>query len=98
MTTKKTKGAARKPYTAAAQERYLDKIIIAKVTANPTTEPDIYEWLDTRENRSGELKVLIKKEIERLKRAADTKKASTAKSKAKKIADEDQNTESDTVG
>ena len=98
MTTKKTKVAARKPYTAAAQERYLDKIIIAKVTANPTTEPDIYEWLDTHKNRSGELKVLIKKEIERLKKAADPKKASAAKLKAKKSVDKDQDAESGSAG
>lgn len=74
---------SRSTYTIAAQERYHEKIEISKVTANPTTEPEIYEWLVSRENKSGAIKELIYKEIKRLAR-----KDKTAAEKTKD-ADED---------
>lgn len=86
-TEKRRRDAAEKrrrtTYTIAAQERYHEKIEISKVTANPTTEPEIYEWLVSRENKSGAIKELIYKEIKRLAR-----KDKTAAEKTKD-ADED---------
>lgn len=81
--TEKRRRTSRTTYTIAAQERYHEKIEISKVTANPTTEPEIYEWLVSRENKSGAIKELIYKEIKRLAR-----KDKTAAEKTKD-ADED---------
>ena len=79
MSSKQKGSYSRMPYTVAAQERYLDKIEISKVTANPTTEPDIYEWLVSRENKSGAIKELITQEIIRVRRKEKTSAKSASK-------------------
>lgn len=46
-----------------AQSKYANKLLIAKVSANPDTEVEIYQWLSQQPNKSGALKALIEKEI-----------------------------------
>lgn len=46
-----------------AQAKYQDKILVARVNANPDTEANIYQWLSQQENKSGAIKALIEKEI-----------------------------------
>lgn len=38
-------------------------MLITKVSANPSTETEIYQWLNQQANRSGAIKTLIEREI-----------------------------------
>lgn len=46
-----------------AQSKYLGKLLIVKVSANPDKETEIHQWLIQQQNRSGAIKVLIEQEI-----------------------------------
>lgn len=60
-----TKNTARQPALVKAQAKYADKVLIAKVSANPETESDIHQWLLDQSNRSGAIKQLIRADIDR---------------------------------